>query len=59
MCGNMEANLEELLRLLTVARRFLRRKASISDLRAAVRDAEEAISKAAPTKVRDGGHEGK
>lgn len=42
-------------RLLAVARRFLQRKATISELRAAVRDCEEA-EKAAPTKVRDGGH---
>jgi len=39
-------------RLLEVARRFLQKKASISELRAAVRECE----KAAPTNTRDGGH---
>ena len=43
---------DELLQLLCIARRFLRRQASISELRAAVREAE----KAAPTITRDGGH---
>ncbi len=46
----------ELLHLLAVARRFLQKKATISELRAAVRECEKI---AAPTKTRDGGHEGK
>lgn len=43
-----------LLRLLAVAQRFLRRQASISELRAAVRECEREL--AATTQVRDGGH---
>ncbi len=47
-------SIDALYRLLEVARRFLRRKATISELRAAVRECE----KAAPTTTCDCGHEG-
>jgi len=48
--------LQELLRLLEVARLFLQKKASISELRAAVRECEKIV---APTDSRDGGHKSK
>lgn len=51
------AVLEQAFRgLLDVARRFLQKKATVSELRAAVREAEKTLEKSAPTSTRDGGH---